>query len=75
MGELIDIRPHLDRQRFKLPLDPFDALVHAMEEVPLPELIEALTRARDVRELVGIIDELAAVIIFYTTPANDGGMS
>jgi hypothetical protein len=55
----------------KLPLTPeekqFDSFVEELRDVPLPMLIEALTAARDVRELVGIIDELAAVIIFCTT--------
>ena len=63
MGDLIYIRPHLDRQRCESPLDPFDALVHTLRNVPLPTLIEALTAVRNVRELVDILDQLTAVII------------
>jgi hypothetical protein len=69
MADLIDIRPRLaDRQRSKLPLDPFGDLVHALRIAPVPTLIEALVAARTLPELVTVIDGLAGVVIRRTTP-------
>jgi hypothetical protein len=59
MGELIDLRRRKDKR--------FDALVEAVREPPLPTVIEALIAARDMHELAGIVDQLAAIIINCTS--------
>ena len=57
------------QQRLKLTPEErrFHELVHELREWPLPVIVEALIAARDVHELVGIVDELAALFIHCTT--------
>jgi hypothetical protein len=63
MGDLIDLTQRREGKRF-------GTLVDVVREPALPTLIEALVAARDMHELAGIVDQLAAVIIYST---KDGG--
>jgi hypothetical protein len=63
MGDLIDLARRREGKRF-------GTLVDAVREPPLPTLVEALVAARDMHELAGIVDQLAALII-YSTSAPD----
>lgn len=69
MGDLIDFERRRRRPRWPLTAEEkqFDAFVYAMRDMSLPALISALAAARDLHELSGIIDELAALVIYCTS--------